>query len=39
LILRLRDRLLDLRKADQNAQIDEVLAAWEKFQKKPGITI
>jgi hypothetical protein len=39
LILRLRDRLLDLRKADQNAQIDEVLAAWEKFRKKPGITV
>jgi hypothetical protein len=39
LILRLRDRLLDLRKADQNAQIDEVLAAWEKFRKKPGIPV
>jgi hypothetical protein len=38
-ILRLRDRLIDLRKADQNAQIDEILAAWEKFQKRPGIAI
>jgi hypothetical protein len=39
LILRLRDRLLDLRKADQNAQIDDVLAAWAKFRKKPGIPV
>jgi hypothetical protein len=38
-IIRLRDRLIDLRKADQNAQIDEVLNAWEKFRKKPGIPI
>lgn len=38
-ILRLRDRLIDLRKADQNSQIDEVLAAWEKFRKKPGIPL
>ncbi len=39
LILKLRDRLLDLRKADQNMQIDEVLAAWEKFRKRPGIAL
>lgn len=39
LILRLRDRLLDLRKADQNAQIDEILAAWTKFQKSPGVPV
>lgn len=40
-ILRLRDRLLSLRdvKADQNAQIDEVLGAWERFRKKPGVAI
>lgn len=39
IILRLRDRLIDLRKADQNTQIDEILAAWERFRKKPGIPI
>jgi hypothetical protein len=39
IIIRLRDRLIDLRKADQNAQIDEVLNAWAKFQKKPGIAV
>ncbi|CAH2605605.1 conserved protein of unknown function (plasmid) [Rhodovastum atsumiense] len=39
LILRLRDRLIDLRKADQNTQIDEIMAAWEKFRKKPGIPL
>jgi len=39
MIIRLRDRLIDLRKADQNSQIDEVLATWEKFRKKPGIPI
>lgn len=39
IILRLRDRLIDLRKADQNAQIDEVLAAWARFRKKPGIPV
>ena len=39
IIIRLRDRLIDLRKADQNSQIDEILAAWEKFQRKPGIPI
>jgi hypothetical protein len=38
-ILKLRDRLLDLRKADQNTQIDEVLATWDKFRKKPGIPL
>jgi hypothetical protein len=38
-ILRLRDRLIDLRKADQNAQIDEILAAWDRFSKRPGIPI
>jgi hypothetical protein len=38
-ILRLRDRLIDLRKADQNAQIDEVLNAWARFRKNPGIPI
>jgi hypothetical protein len=38
-ILKLRDRLIDLRKADQNVQIDEVLAAWTKFRKKPGIPV
>jgi hypothetical protein len=38
-ILRLRDRMIDLRKADQNAQIDEVLRAWERFRKRPGIPI
>jgi hypothetical protein len=38
-ILRLRDRLLDLRKADQNAQIDEILVAWAKFRKQPGIPL
>jgi hypothetical protein len=39
IILRLRDRLIDLRKADQNAQIDEILAAWERFRKRPGIPL
>jgi hypothetical protein len=39
IIIRLRDRLIDLRKADQNNQIDEVLNAWEKFRRKPGIPI
>ena len=39
IILRLRDRLIDLRKADQNTQIDEILAAWAKFRKQPGIPI
>jgi hypothetical protein len=38
-ILRLRDRLIDLRKADQNVQIDEVLGAWARFRKKPGIPL
>ncbi len=38
-ILKLRDRLLDLRKADQNAQIDEMLAAWAKFRRAPGIPV
>lgn len=38
-ILRLRDRLIDLRKADQNAQIDEILNAWAKFRKNPGIEV
>jgi hypothetical protein len=38
-ILRLRDRLIDLRKADQNTQIDEILASWERFQKRPGIPV
>jgi hypothetical protein len=38
-ILRLRDRLLDLRKADQNAQIDEILSAWAKFRKQPGLLL
>jgi hypothetical protein len=39
IIIRLRDRLIDLRKADQNSQIDEILAAWEKFRRKPGIPV
>jgi hypothetical protein len=39
IILRLRDRLIDLRKADQNAQVDEILAAWGRFRKRPGIPI
>jgi hypothetical protein len=39
IILKLRDRMIDLRKADQNAQIDEILAAWDRFQKRPGIPI
>jgi hypothetical protein len=39
IIIRLRDRLIDLRKSDQNSQIDEILNAWEKFRKKPGIPI
>ncbi len=39
IILRLRDRMIDLRKADQNTQIDEILAAWERFQKRPGIPV
>jgi hypothetical protein len=38
-ILRLRDRLLDLRKADQVTQIDEILAAWARFRKQPGIPV
>ncbi|OYV41002.1 MAG: hypothetical protein B7Z80_03000 [Rhodospirillales bacterium 20-64-7] len=38
-ILRLRDRLIDLRKADQNAQIDEILGAWAKFRKNPRIPL
>lgn len=36
-ILRLRDRLLDLRKADQNAQVDELLGAWAKFRRKANL--
>jgi len=39
IIIRLRDRLIDLRKADQNSQIDEILNAWERFRKKPGIVL
>ncbi len=39
MILKLRDRLLDLRKADAEVQIDEVLAIWEKFRKRPGIAV
>jgi hypothetical protein len=39
IIIKLRDRLIDLRKADQSNQIDEVLNAWEKFRRKPGIPI
>jgi hypothetical protein len=39
IILRLRDRMIDLRKADQNTQIDEILAAWERFQKRPGTPV
>jgi hypothetical protein len=39
IILRLRDRLIDLRKADQNTQIDEILAAWARFRKNPGIPV
>jgi hypothetical protein len=39
IVLKLRDRLIDLRKADQNTQIDEILAAWQRFQKRPGIPI
>jgi hypothetical protein len=39
IILKLRDRLIDLRKADQNTQIDEILAAWDRFQKRPGIPV
>jgi hypothetical protein len=39
MILRLRDRLIDLRKADQNTQIDEILAVWDRFQKRPGIPV
>jgi hypothetical protein len=39
IIIKLRDRLIDLRKADQHSQIDEVLNAWEKFRKKPGIPV
>jgi hypothetical protein len=39
IILKLRDRMIDLRKADQNTQIDEILAAWERFQKRPGIPV
>jgi hypothetical protein len=38
-ILKLRDRLIDLRKADQSAQIDEILAAWSRFRKAPGIAV
>ncbi len=38
-ILKLRDRLIDLRKADQSAQIDEILAAWARFRKAPGIAV
>jgi len=38
-VIKLRDRLIDLRKADQNSQIDEVLNAWQKFRKKPGIPV
>jgi hypothetical protein len=37
LILRLRDRLIDLRKADQEEQINEILAGWEKFRKRPNL--
>lgn len=39
IILRLRDRLLDLRKADQVSQIDEILAAWARFRRSPGIPV
>ena len=39
LILKLRDRLIDLRKADQNTQIDEILAAWGRFQKRTGLPL
>ena len=39
IILRLRDRMIDLRKADQNTQIDEILAAWDRFRKRPGIPV
>jgi hypothetical protein len=38
-ILRLRDRLLDLRKADQVSQIEEVLATWQRFRRSPGIPV
>ena len=40
-ILKLRDRLIDLRgpATDQNTQIDEILAAWSRFRKKPGIAL
>jgi hypothetical protein len=31
--------LLDLRKADQVTQIDEILAAWARFRKNPGIPV
>jgi hypothetical protein len=31
--------MIDLRRADQNTQIDEILAAWERFQKRPGIPV
>ena len=39
LILRLRDRLIDLRKADQEVQVNEILAAWAKFRKKPNLPL
>jgi hypothetical protein len=39
IILKLRDRLIDLRKAGQNTQIDEILGAWERFRKRPGIAV
>jgi len=39
IILRLRDRLIDLRKADQNTQVDEILDAWSRFRKRPGIAL
>ena len=40
-ILKLRERLIDLRDGgtDQNTQIDEILLAWDRFRKKPGIVI
>lgn len=40
-ILKLRDRLVDLRAtgSDQNSQIDEILSAWQRFRKRPGIAL
>jgi len=39
MILRLRDRLLDLRRADQNTQADEILGVWQRFRRRPGIAV